>query len=325
MVVKCNKSKIKQIVKESIRRIINEGVYGYPDTVDSIILCSENDRQLYDEYSQIAKAVNKIHNRGKEVTAERLVDSSILKKYQQHCFRKYGTENPDLDRKNSPRIFREFIANKIIDEVLNGQWDEQKPLNEYYTDDPNDGYDYEEGKPYYPGVYGYYSVKPEGVPTEVDYAQNARNHNTMWTKRELDNRDKMMGKYIKGERDEDDIDDAWFGIHMNESQQPDGSYGYQNVPDEFVESLGENGYEVIVPDYCLPYLVNGDMEGYEEDEIQEMQEFEKRFQGKLKNGLNAGDCCIPRDGESPSLYGRNDVFHGDMGSECYRFFLPAAV
>ena len=236
-IVRLNEARLRQMVTEAVRRIVNAGAYGYPDTVDGIILCSENDRELYNEYVQIAKAVAKVYKRDAKITAERLIDSSIMKRYQQHCFGKYGKENPDKDRVKSPRIFREYVANKIIDEVLNGQWDEHQ--------------------------------------------------------------------------------------QVNESQQPDGSYGYQNVPDEFVESLGENGYEVIVPDYCLPYLVNGDMEGYEEDEIQEMQEFEKRFQGKLKNGLTAGDCCIPRDGESPSLYGRNDVFKGDMGSECYRFFLPA--
>ncbi|MBP5722761.1 MAG: hypothetical protein J6X18_04190 [Bacteroidales bacterium] len=319
-----SKDELREMVKSKIRKMLKEGAYGYPDTVDGIILCSENDRELYDEYVQIAKAVAKVYKRDAEITFERLVDSSILKKYQQHCFGKYGKENPDKDRVKSPRIFREYVAQKIIDEVLNGQWDERHQVNEKYTDDPNDGYDYQTGEPYYPGVSGYYSIKPEGVPDEVEVAQNTRNRETGWTKRELDNRNKMMDKYVKGERSEDDIDDAWYGIHMNESHQFDGSYGYQNVPDEFVEKLGENGYEVIVPDYCLPYLVNGDLEGYTDEEIQDMQNFEKRFQGKLAYGLNVGDCCVPRDGEEPTLYGREDVFKGkDMGAECYRFFLPA--
>lgn len=304
-----SKDELREMVRTKINKLLKEGAYGYPDTVDGIILCSENDRELYDEYVQIAKAVAKVYKRDAKITFERLVDSSILKRYQQHCFGKYGKKNPDKDRVKSSRIFREYVAKKIIDEVLNGQWDERQQMNEYYTDDPNDGYDYETQEPYYPGVSGYYSIKPEGVPDEVDIAQNSRNRETGWTKRELDNRDKMMNKYIKGERDEDDIDDAWYGIHMNEGVNGQ-SYGYQNVPDEFVEKLGENGYEVIVPDYCLPYLVNGDTEGYSEEDLKDMQEFERRFQGKLAHGLTVGDCCIPRDGEEPTLYSREDVFKG---------------
>ncbi|MBP5724290.1 MAG: hypothetical protein J6X18_12060, partial [Bacteroidales bacterium] len=197
-----------------------------------------------------------------------------------------------------------------------------KKLNEYYTDDPNDGYDYETQKPYYPGVSGYYSIKPEGVPDEVDIAQSTRNRETGWTKRELDNRDKIMNKYIKGERDEDDIDDAWYGIHMNESQQFDGSYGYQNVPDEFVEKHGENGWDVLVPEHCLMYLVNGDLEGYTDEEMKQMQAFEDEFDGKLIGGLRVGDCCVPMDGEEPGFYSHNDVY-GNIGCDCYRFFIPA--
>ena len=48
---------------------------------------------------------------------------------------------------------------------------------------------------------------------DVDDALSIRNGEKYWNKRELANRDKMMSKYIDGSRDEDDIDDAWFGIH----------------------------------------------------------------------------------------------------------------
>lgn len=48
---------------------------------------------------------------------------------------------------------------------------------------------------------------------DVDDALSIRNGEKYWNERELANRDKMMSKYIDGSRDEDDIDDAWFGIH----------------------------------------------------------------------------------------------------------------
>lgn len=205
------------------KKYLQEGAYGYPDTIDGILLLSENDRECHDMYSQIAKAVNKIYKRDAKVSFERLVDSSVMKKYQQMCFRKFGKEQPDVNRTESPKRFRAYVAKKMIDEVLNGQWDEQKTMNEnHYNADVNDAYDYETGYPSYPGVYGYYDIRKEGVPTEVDYAQNIRNHKTGWTQKELDNRDKMMKKWINGERNEDDIDDAWYGIRMTENldEQP---------------------------------------------------------------------------------------------------------
>jgi hypothetical protein len=100
------------------------------------------------------------------------------------------------------------------------------------------------------------------------------------------------------------------------------SYGYQNVPDDFVEKVGENGYDVLVPDWCLPYLVNGDRENYEDDEIAAMDAFVEKYNGKLAHGLNAGDACMPMDGEEPSFYTHNDIT-GNEGCDCYRVFLPA--
>ncbi|MBP5724520.1 MAG: hypothetical protein J6X18_13235, partial [Bacteroidales bacterium] len=129
---KLSENQFRDMVKECVKRVLKEGAYGYPDTVDGIILCSENDRELYNEYVQIAKAVAKVYKRDAKLSFERLVDSSILKRYQQHCFGRYGKENPDKDRVKSPRIFREYVAKKIIDEVLDGKWDERKPMNEGY-------------------------------------------------------------------------------------------------------------------------------------------------------------------------------------------------
>lgn len=63
-----------------------------------------------------------------------------------------------------------------------------------------------------PGVGGYYKTTKRGVPKEVDDAISLRNRGTQWSDRELGNRDKMMGKWINGERDTDDIDDAWYGV-----------------------------------------------------------------------------------------------------------------
>lgn len=46
-----------------------------------------------------------------------------------------------------------------------------------------------------------------------------RNKENNWTKGELKNRDRMMGKYINGQADADDVGDAWDDLHY-ESKKP---------------------------------------------------------------------------------------------------------
>lgn len=313
---KGNVSEAKQnsAIQKSIKKVLNEGIYDYPDGIDHIIFLSENDRELYEEYQQIAKACMKLHKKDVQLTLERLMESSIMKRYQQHCFKKYAKEQQGLDRMNSPREFRRFIAEKIIDEVVNGAWDDREineSLNESYVW-------WGDTKP----LETIYSAAQEIVRNygdadpEDDYESTAIFDLVKWANEVMDESE----KFIHYEAHNTAIGES--KLNEENEEQPK-QYGYQNVDDDFVEKVGENGYEVWVPDYCLPYLVNGDMDVYDEDEIAEMQAFEKQFDGKLLNGMNAGDFCIPMDGEEPALVGKNDVFPKDMGAECYKFFLPA--
>ena len=98
-------------------------------------------------------------------------------------------------------------------------------------------------------------------------------------------------------------------------------YEYDNVEDSDIERFNGNYTEVTVPDYCLPYLVNGDMDIYNDDEVEAMKEFEREWNGKLANGLNIGDVCVPLEEREPSFMPSNDVF-GYVGCDCYRFLVP---
>lgn len=64
-----------------------------------------------------------------------------------------------------------------------------------------------------PGVEDHYNVMKSGVPSEVDKAISRRNKDNDWSEMELRNRDRMMGKWINGERDADQIGDSWEDIH----------------------------------------------------------------------------------------------------------------
>jgi len=309
-----SESKLDNAIQKSIKKVLNEGIYDYPDGIDYIIFLSENDRELYEEYRQIAKACMKLYKKDVQLSLEHLMESSIMKRYQQHCFKKYAKEQQGLDRMNSPREFRRFIAEKIIDEVVNGAWDDMEineSLNESYVW-------WGDTKP----LETIYSAAQEIVrkygdaDPEDDYESTAIFDLVKWANEVMDESE----KFIHYEAHNTAIGES--KLNEENEEQPK-QYGYQNVDDDFVEKVGENGYEVWVPDYCLPYLVNGDMDVYDEDEIAEMQAFEKQFDGKLLNGMNAGDFCIPMDGEEPALVGKNDVFPKDMGAECYKFFLPA--
>ena len=64
-----------------------------------------------------------------------------------------------------------------------------------------------------PGVEDHYNVMKTGVPSEVDKAISRRNKDNDWSEMELRNRDRMMGKWVNGERDADQIGDSWEDIH----------------------------------------------------------------------------------------------------------------
>jgi hypothetical protein len=309
-----SESKLNTAIQKSIKKVLKEGIYDYPDGIDHIIFLSENDRELYEEYRQIAKACMKLYKKDVQLTLERLMESSIMKRYQQHCFKKYAKEQQGLDRMNSPREFRRFIAEKIIDEVVNGAWDDKDMMNESL----NEAYvwwgDTKPLETIYSAaqeiVRNYGDADPEG-----NYESTAIFDLVKWANEVMDEAD----KYIHYEAHNTAIGES--KLNEENEEQPK-QYGYQNVPDEFVEKVGENGYDVLVPDWCLPYLVNGDRENYEDDEIAAMDAFVEKYNGKLAHGLNAGDACMPMDGEEPSFYTHNDIT-GNEGCDCYRVFLPA--
>ena len=96
---------------------------------------------------------------------------------------------------------------------------------------------------------------------------------------------------------------------------------FANVSNEDIAKFNGNYYEVVVPDVCLPYLVNGELTGYEDDEIQAMEEFENKF---LSKGVKLiGDYCIPEDDAEPYFSMYNDVSPLFNGADCYKFLIPA--
>lgn len=124
--IKLNEQQLMSVITESVNRILNEGAYGYPDGIDGVILFAENDRECYDVYSAIAHMLVKHHKRGEEITVERLVNSSAMKKYQQLAFRRYMAEMSDVEDRNinpNPFEFRKYMSERMIDEVLDGQYD----------------------------------------------------------------------------------------------------------------------------------------------------------------------------------------------------------
>lgn len=70
-----------------------------------------------------------------------------------------------------------------------------------------------------PGVETHYNVMKTGVPGEIDKAISWRNKDNDWSEMELRNRDRMMGKWVNGERTADQIGDSWEDIHY-EGKEP---------------------------------------------------------------------------------------------------------
>ena len=74
-------------------------------------------------------------------------------------------------------------------------------------------------KPIAQGLDDYYKVGKGVVGREVDNAISMRNRKNDWNERELRNRDRMMGKWLGGKRDADQIGDAWDDLHY-ECKEP---------------------------------------------------------------------------------------------------------
>ena len=136
-IIKLKESELKTMISETVKKTLNEmkyknisvkkskslneGVYDYPDTIDELILDSENDRECYDYYWSIVQMLKKKLQKGIDLSVDVLANSSIMKKYQQFVFRKFG--NVQMDRnKKSPLLFRQYISQRIIERLKSGEY-----------------------------------------------------------------------------------------------------------------------------------------------------------------------------------------------------------
>lgn len=119
--IRLKESQLKNIIAESVKRILNEGIYDYPDGIDYLILDSENDFDCMQILDNIARMLCKKYDKGVELSTDILANSSALKKYQQFVFRKFKYDQADMPR-IAPRMFREYVADKLIEKVQNGEY-----------------------------------------------------------------------------------------------------------------------------------------------------------------------------------------------------------
>ena len=112
---------LKEFIDKSVRKALNEGIYNYPDGIDHLILLSENDRECYDIFWGIVKMLRKKFDKGLELSVEKLTNSSIMKKYQQFCFRKFKNEQGIIS-KDAPYQFRRYMSERIIDRINGGEY-----------------------------------------------------------------------------------------------------------------------------------------------------------------------------------------------------------
>lgn len=109
------------IIKESVNQVLSEGIYDYPDGIDHLIFLAENDRECYDLFWQIVNALKKKFDKGVELSVDALANSSIMKKYQQFCFRKFKREQPNIDPQ-APFLFRKYMSERIVDRINDGEY-----------------------------------------------------------------------------------------------------------------------------------------------------------------------------------------------------------
>ena len=119
--IRLTENELKRMISESVKRVLNEGIYDYPDGIDHLILMAENDRECYDIFWNIVQMLKKKYDKGVELSVDLLTNSSIMKKYQQFVFRKYKSEQPMLS-KETPNLFRKYMAERMIDRITSGEY-----------------------------------------------------------------------------------------------------------------------------------------------------------------------------------------------------------
>ena len=120
--IKLRESELKRIITESVKMVLREGMYGYPDDCDQIILAYENDRECMRYFEDIARIKKKKNKRGIQLDIDLLVNSSVLKKFQQFVFKKFKQWQENVTRE-TPYNFRAYVANRLIEKVENGEYD----------------------------------------------------------------------------------------------------------------------------------------------------------------------------------------------------------
>lgn len=119
--IRLTENELKTMISESVKKVLKEGIYDYPDGIDHLILMAENDRECYDIFWNIVQMLKKKYDKGVELSVDLLTNSSIMKKYQQFVFRKYKNEQPMIS-KETPYLFRKYMAERMIDRITSGEY-----------------------------------------------------------------------------------------------------------------------------------------------------------------------------------------------------------
>ena len=119
--IRLTENEFKRLISESVKRVLNEGIYDYPDGIDHLILLAENDTECYNIFWNIVQMLKKKYDKGVDLSVDLLTNSSVMKKYQQFVFRKYKGEQPTLS-KETPYLFRKYMAERIIDRISDGEY-----------------------------------------------------------------------------------------------------------------------------------------------------------------------------------------------------------
>jgi len=77
------------------------------------------------------------------------------------------------------------------------------------------------------------------------------------------------------------------------------------------EQIKYETYTYRIPCYSLAYFINGDKDGYTDEELQKFQQFEKKL---IKAHGNANICLMDEEERNQSFYWSNDL--ENIGADC---------
>ena len=101
---------------------VEKGSFGLPLLCDEAILVTMHNRDVYSTYEWLCKCLEKKRQKGIELSVDELAESKSMNRL---CIMAFAAAIGTELTKEGRVIYKQYMAEKIINEVNDGQWEKK--------------------------------------------------------------------------------------------------------------------------------------------------------------------------------------------------------